>query len=353
VGGRYSALTTFGLVPAALAGVDLRNLLDQAWTMAEACAPSVPADQSPGLTLGAALGEVAVHGHDKLTFCASAGFEAFPVWVEQLVAESTGKIGRGIVPVVDEPRVPPAGYGPDRLFVELQEDGHPDAELAAHTARLEAAGHPVIRIRVSDLLDLGQEFFRWEFAVAIAGAIVGIDPFDQPDVEFAKELARQAMAAPSGVGGAAAPPTVRADDPAALAAAVRSWVALGRPGDYVAIQAYLPPSDATWSQLQDLRRRCLERLHLATTLGYGPRFLHSTGQLHKGGPNTGLFLQIVDDPSPDIEVPGAGFTFGQLIRAQSVGDYQAMHQKGRRVLRVDLGSDRDGGLRLLLGALDG
>ncbi|MCI4324263.1 MAG: bifunctional transaldolase/phosoglucose isomerase [Thermoplasmata archaeon] len=353
VGGRYSALTTFGLVPAALAGVDLLGLLDQAWTMSEACAPSVPAGESPGLGLGAALGELALRSRDKLTFCASAGFAPFPVWVEQLVAESTGKIGRGIVPIVDEPRIAASSYGTDRLFVELQEDGHRDVDLAAHTAQLEAGGHPVIRIRVANLLDLGQEFFRWEFAVASAGAIVGINPFDQPDVEFAKELARQAMAQPSGPGGAAAPPTVRADDPTALAAAVRTWAALVRPGDYIGIQAYLPPSDLTWTQLQELRRGCLEQLHVATTLGYGPRFLHSTGQLHKGGPNTGLFLQIVDDPKPDVEVPGAGYTFGQLIRAQSLGDYQALSQKGRRILRVDLGSDRAGGLRRLAEALDG
>jgi transaldolase/glucose-6-phosphate isomerase len=353
VGGRYSALTTFGLVPAALAGVDVRALLDQAWTMSEACAASVPAAQSPGLSLGAALGELALRGRDKLTFCASDGFAAFPVWVEQLVAESTGKIGRGIVPVVDEPLLAPGAYGPDRLFVELQERGHPNAELAAHTAQLEAAGQPVVRIQVANLLDLGQEFFRWEFAVASAGAIVGIDPFDQPDVEFAKELARQAMAQPSGAGGSTAPPTVLADDRAALTTAVGSWTRLCRPGDYVGIQAYLPPSEATWDQLQELRRQCLEQLHVATTLGYGPRFLHSTGQLHKGGPNTGLFLQIVDDPKPDLDVPGAGFTFGELIRAQSVGDYRALQQKGRRILRVDLGSDRDGGLRRLTEALHG
>ena len=350
VGGRYSALTMFGLVPAALIGVDIRDLLDRAWTMAEACAPSVPVADDPGLGLGAVLGELATHGRDKVTFYASHGFAPYPVWIEQLIAESTGKTGKGIVPVVDEPRAAPEVYSNDRLFVEIQETGHPDADVAAHVARLESAGHPVVRFRISHPIDLGQEFFRWELAVASAGMVLGIDPYDQPDVELAKELARQAMAHPSSPEGLGVP-TVRVTDTPALARALSEWTGSCRPGDYVGIQAYLAPTAESLADLQQIRGRLLRRLRVATTFGFGPRFLHSTGQLHKGGPNTGLFLQIVDTPAKDLDVPGAGYTFGQLIRSQSLGDYQALQQKHRRVLRVDLGSDAPSGLRRLVEAL--
>jgi transaldolase / glucose-6-phosphate isomerase len=353
VGGRYSALTMFGLVPAALIGADVRGLLDRAWTMAEACAPSVPTTENPGLGLGAVLGELARAGRDKLTFYASPGFVPFPAWAEQLVAESTGKVGRGIVPVVDEPMVATGVYGSDRLFVEIQEGASADPALAAHTARLEGAGHPVVRIRLADRLDLGEEFFRWELAVASAGMILGIDPYDQSDVEFAKELARKAMAQPAGADPNAGVRTLRAALPSELSGPLKDWVSSIRPGDYVAIQAYLAPTADTWTRLEGLRRGILETRGVATTVGYGPRFLHSTGQLHKGGPNTGLFLQLVDAPVQDLDVPGAGYTFGQLIRAQALGDYQALRQKKRRVLRVDLGTDVPGGLRLLTEAIDG
>ncbi|MGA8542493.1 MAG: bifunctional transaldolase/phosoglucose isomerase [Thermoplasmata archaeon] len=347
VGGRYSALTMFGLVPAALAGVDVRSVLDRAWTMAEACAPSVPVRENPGVALGAVVGELAASGHDKLTFFASESFEAFPVWVEQLVAESTGKIGRGIVPVVDEPRVSVDHYSADRLFVEIQEGENLDSVLAAHIVRLEEAGFPIVRIRLPGRVEIGEEFFRWEMAVASAGAIIGIDPYDQPDVEFAKELARKAMEEPAGRSSAADVVTVPVGDSSALASAVATWLASAHPGDYIGIQAYLAPTEPTTAALDRLRRGLLERLNLATTFGYGPRFLHSTGQLHKGGPNTGLFLQIVDSPRVDLPVPGTVYTFGRIIQAQSLGDYQAMRQKGRRVLRVDLGGDVEEGLRRL------
>ncbi len=311
----------------------------------------MPVDENPGLSLGAVLGELATHGRDKLTFYAGKSFAPFPVWVEQLVAESTGKIGKGIVPVVDEPRVALEHYGADRLFVEIQETGHLDGPLATHTSRLEAAGFPVVRIRAPDRLAVGEEFFRWEMAVASAGIVLGINPYDQPDVEFAKELARKAMAQPSGATGAADVVTVRIDSGADFHAAVREWLDSARPGDYVGIQAYLAPTTETSSALDRVRRRLLELLNVATTLGYGPRFLHSTGQLHKGGPNTGLFLQLIDAPQHDLSVPGAGYTFGELIRAQSLGDYQALRQKQRRILRVDLGSDVRGGLHHLIEVL--
>jgi len=347
VGGRYSALTMFGLVPAAVLGVDLSALLERGRLMSAACGPGVPPAENPGVALGAVLGELAAHGRDKLTFYAARAFAPFPIWVEQLVAESTGKIGRGIVPVVDEPFAAVDRYGADRLFVELQSASAPDAALADHTRRLEAAGHPVVRVTVGEPLDVAQEFFRWELAVAVAGSVVGIDPFDQPDVELAKELARQAMAHRGTAGGPGEPPSVAADHRPELTAAVAAWLGSCRTGDYAAIQAYLAPTDATSAALDALRRTLLERLRVATTVGYGPRFLHSTGQLHKGGPNTGLFLQIVDAPRTVVAVPGAGYSFGDLIHAQSVGDYRALTQKGRRVLRVDLGSDVEGGLRRL------
>ncbi|HXQ93913.1 MAG TPA: bifunctional transaldolase/phosoglucose isomerase [Thermoplasmata archaeon] len=353
VGGRYSALTMFGLVPAVLTGVDVAALLDQAAAMSEACAPSVSAMQNPGLRLGAVLGEGARAGRDKLTFHASGGFAPFSAWVEQLIAESTGKVGTGIVPVVGEPLVPVPEYGSDRLFVVVQESGNADATLDAHANRLEEAGRPVVRIRIDDLRELGQEFFRWEFAVAAAGAVLGVNPFDQPDVEFAKQLARDAMAHPAAPGSAPGAPAVRCSDEAEMRSAVKELGAKVHPGDYVGVQAYLAPSKSTDAGLAGLRRQILAKWRVATTVGYGPRFLHSTGQLHKGGPNSGVFLQLVDTPSSDVEVPGEGYTFGALIRAQALGDLQALVQKGRRVLRVDLGTDVPGGLRKLTEALDG
>ncbi len=353
VGGRYSALTLFGLVPAALLGVDIEGLLDRAWTMAEACAPTVAVRDNPGLALGAALGDLAVRGRDKLTFYASESLAAFPVWLEQLVAESTGKIGRGIVPVVDEPPAPVEQYGPDRMFVEIQEGTPADPAIEDHVNRLEAAGFPVFRVRMPGVLEIGEEFFRWEMAVASAGRVVGIDPYDQPDVELAKELARKAMEPSRRTAPARDVVTVPAADPASLGPALRTWVASARPGDYVSLQAYLAPTETTSRALEAIRRDLLERLRVASTFGYGPRFLHSTGQLHKGGPNTGLFLQIVDSPSHDVPVPGSDYTFGDLIRSQSIGDYRALRQKGRRVVRVDLGSDVAAGLARLSEALRG
>jgi transaldolase/glucose-6-phosphate isomerase len=355
VGGRYSALTHFGLVPAALLGADLGVLLNQAWTMAEACAASVPAAQSPGLALGATLGELATTFHrDKLTLYAEGPLLApFPVWVEQLVAESTGKSGRGIVPVVDEPFAPAARYGADRLFVVLVPASGPGPELAAHLEALSRAGHPYLMVKVPGPENLGEEFFRWEFAVAASGMLLGIDPFDQPDVELAKELAREAMAHPGGSGGSPAPDRLSVNAGPALGQALKDFLGKTRPGDYVCLQAYLAPSPETWSSLQGIRRALLVELGVATTLGYGPRFLHSTGQLHKGGPNTGLFLQLVDTPREEVPVPGAGYGFGTLLRAQADGDLAALRKKGRRVLRVDLGADLPSGLRTLSEALHG
>jgi len=348
VGGRYSALTNFGLVPAALLGVDVRELLQRARAMAEACTGPA-ASSNPGLVLGAALGELALAGRDKVTFLASREIESFPDWIEQLVAESTGKIGRGIVPVVGERTGEPGVYGQDRFFVGLflGEDKPLEMRLAA----LETAGHPVARFRLTDPADLGREMFRWEMATAAAGAVLGVNPFDQPDVQLAKELATRAMKERSSGAPAAPADEVRASDAGPLGSALEHWLAGAGAGSYLGIHAYLPADRETTEILHDIQARLRDRTRLATTFGYGPRFLHSTGQLHKGGPDTGRFLQIVDEPQHDLPVPEADFTFGTLIRAQADGDRSALEQRGRRVVRVNLGSDVPGGLARLRGAL--
>ena len=350
VGGRFSALAVFGLVPAALIGVDIHLVLDGSWAMMDSSVARASGSENPALVLGATLGELAAAGRDKITIMTSASLTAFPAWIEQLVAESTGKDGRGIVPVVDEPLGPPASYGSDRNFVEilLVGDGPVDQE---RLSALERAGHPVSRLQLDDPALIGQEFFRWEVAVAAAGSILGVQPFNEPDVKLAKEFARKVIAEKSLGGGGGTGPGVetisieRADE---LCAAFRRWLASASEGDYIAVHAYLPHDDPTNEMLQAIRLALRDRTRLATTLGYGPRLLHSTGQLHKGGPNNGLFLQIVDEPVDRKPVPETEYSFGDLIRAQSLGDAMALRERGRRVLRVDLGRRRAEGLSELL-----
>ncbi|MFQ5695406.1 MAG: bifunctional transaldolase/phosoglucose isomerase, partial [Terriglobia bacterium] len=352
VGGRYSALTVFGLVPAALIGVDVHRLLDRAWRMVESCAFCVSGSDNPGLALGATLGELARAGRDKVTFLTSPALASFPAWVEQLIAESTGKDGKGIVPVADEPLRSPGQYGADRLFVHLQLAGD-DSAREKTVAALEAAGHPVIRLTLKEKADLGQEFFRWQVAVAAAGAVLGIHPFNQPDVQLAKGLARKAMAGPGGAQAGAAAEAVAASESDKLQQAVRKWLAAAGAGDYIGLHAYLEPTLEITAALAEMRGLLGARLPAATTLGFGPRFLHSTGQLHKGGPPSGLFLQLVDEPAEDLPVPETDYSFAALIRAQAQGDLQALAQRGRRVLRVNLGREVAGGLRHLREALRG
>jgi len=342
LGGRFSALSHFGLVPAALIGADVAGLLAGAARMAAACRR--PPDKNPGLVLGAALGELARAGRDKATFLVSPSLAALPTWLEQLVAESTGKDGTGIVPVADESVAPPEAYGGDRCFVYLALRGDEDDAQAAAVDALEAAGHPVVRVVLEQLTDLGAELFRAEVAVAMAGNILGIHPFNQPDVQLAKELAAQAM---RGEGGGAPIAAVPASHGPAVDAAVADLLERARPGDYLAIQAFVAPTPEAAEALQGLRHRVRDRFRLATTLGFGPRFLHSSGQLHKGGPDTGLFLQVVDDPRPDLPIPGTSSTFGRLVTAQADGDYRALESLGRRMLRVSLGGDPAAGLRAL------
>ena len=342
VGGRYSALTFFGLLPAALVGVDVAQLLDRAQAVRK----------DDGATLGAILGALAKAGRDKVTFVTSPALANFGDWVEQLIAESTGKDGTGILPVVGEALGDPAVYGADRLFVYLRLAGA-DAAQGAHDAALAAlaaAGHPLVTIRLHDLYDVGGQFFLWELATAVAGHLLGIQPFDQPNVESAKVLARQMVAAYHELG------RLPEDTPAPLSStALRAFLAASRPGDYIALQAYVPPTPATTAALNALRLALRDRLHLATTVGYGPRFLHSTGQLHKGDGNNGLFIQFTADVLQDAPIPdeagaaASGMSFGVLIQAQALGDGQALRDAGRRVIRFHLGTDVVGGLERLFG----
>jgi transaldolase/glucose-6-phosphate isomerase len=314
IGGRYSALSYFGLVPAALIGADIDQLLDRAHEMLHACHHCVSPEENPGGWLGAVLGEGAMTGRDKLTLVLPDAVSTFGCWLEQLIAESTGKEGKGIVPVEGEPLGGPEVYGDDRLFVAIGDhEGLP---------ALEQAGHPVVRLPYGEPLQLGAEFFRWEFATAVAGHVLGINPFDQPNVQEAKDTTARILQ-----GGAPAEP-----ETGSLSALLEEV----RPGDYIAIQAYLPRNAEVEAQLQAARCGLRDRLRVATTVGYGPRFLHSTGQLHKGGPNTGVFIQVVGDDAVDLEIPGRPYTFGVLKRAQALGDLQSLRAHGRRVVRVTL-----------------
>jgi glucose-6-phosphate isomerase len=351
VGGRYSALTYVGLVPASLIGLDLDAILASAAAMLGACREPDP-DANPGVSLGIAIGTLARAGRDKLTFLADAEIASFGAWAEQLIAESTGKHGVGIVPVDLEPIGEPATYGDDRVFVRLALDGGTDAGNDALAGELETAGHPVIRIAIADPIDMGAEFVRWEVATAIAGAVLGIDPFDQPNVEEAKELTRNALAAagdrPAADGEARG---LEATD-STLAGMLTSH--LGRPGAkaYLAIQAFIAPTPARDQALARIRAMVRDRTGVATTAGYGPRFLHSTGQLHKGGPPTGVFLQLTADHPSDREIPGWPYTFGRLIDAQADGDFAAIESHELSILRVHLGADPDAGLASLERALE-
>jgi transaldolase / glucose-6-phosphate isomerase len=315
IGGRYSALSYFGLVPAALIGMDLHGLLDRAEEMACANDGCVAVADAPASLLGAVMGEGALAGRDKLTLFLPPAVASFGSWVEQLIAESTGKEGKGILPVVGEDLGPPEVYGDDRVFVAIGEHEGLDA--------LADAGHPVLRLRYDGPLQIGGEFFRWELATAIAGHILGINAFDQPNVAEAKAATKEILER-----GAGEAPDY--DDLDALLAEVK-------PGDYVAIMAYLDRTGDTEDTLQQARMALRDRLHVATTLGFGPRFLHSTGQLHKGGPNTGVFVQVVDDDREvDLEIPGQPYSFGTLIDAQSLGDLRSLRAHDRRVARVTL-----------------
>ncbi len=374
IGGRYSALTYVGLVPASLIGIDLDALLASAAAMLGACREPDPG-ANPGLSLGLAIGTLAKAGRDKLTFLTDDEIGGFGAWAEQLIAESTGKHGIGIVPIDEEPLGAVDAYGTDRAFVRISLAGASGAAAAARDAlvdALEGAGHPVIRIELTDPIDLGAEFIRWEVAVAIAGAVFGIDPFDQPNVEEAKALTRRLLES----GGSdrdrrasdaadAAPPiasgdglTLHGDAALRLTAGagdvtgeLTRHLARRRPTAYLCLQAFIAPTPARDAAFARIRALLRDRTGRATTAGYGPRFLHSTGQLHKGGAPIGWFIQLTSDHPVDREIPGWPYTFGKLIDAQAAGDFAAIESHDLPILRVHLGADPDAGLATLERAL--
>jgi transaldolase/glucose-6-phosphate isomerase len=366
IGGRFSALSNFGMVPAAIMGADVPTFLDHTEIMLHACASCVPPELNPGVVLGAILGTLARQGRDKVTLVTSPGIASLGAWLEQLLAESTGKEGKGLIPVDGERVGAPGVYGNDRVFVYERLTSHPSADQDAAVTALEKAGHPVVRIALSSPMDLGQEMFRWEIATAVVGSILGINAFSQPDVEAAKVAARTLTTAYEKEGKLPAQsPIIKESgvslfaDPRnadALATAARSRTAADylaahlariKPGDYFAINAYVEMNDANDKELQMMRHAARDGKRVATTLGYGPRFLHSTGQLHKGGPNSGVFLQITAEDAEDLPIPGQKFTFGILKQAQAQGDFEVVAERGRRLLRVHLGPDvRDGLARL-------
>ena len=362
VGGRYSALTYFGLVPAALIGMNLHKLLDGAISMLHATHSCVPVAENPGLALGAAMGELALAGRDKITFFPSPGIATFGVWVEQLIAESTGKNGRGILPVADEKLGPPDHYGDDRFFVSLRVDGDENEIVDKGLDALEIAGHPVVRITLDEREDLGGEFFRWEMATAAAGAVLGINPFDQPNVEATKIKTRELLKAFQETGSLPADTPFLMEDTievfggtgsggSSMRKVFSDFLNLTRPGDYIALMAYIPRTGDTDTALDSMRLGLRDRLKAATTKGYGPRFLHSTGQLHKGDGNKGLFIQITHAPENDISIPGEPYSFGTLVAAQALGDYQALAERGRRLIRCHIKGDLAVGLKQIRDSL--
>ena len=363
IGGRYSALSNFGLVPAAIIGMDLPRLLDRTEEMVQACSPSVAVEQNPGAVLGVILGTLANSGIDKVTIVASPGIADLGAWMEQLIAESTGKQGKGIIPVDRERLGPPDVYGKDRLFVYLRLASAPDATQDSAVSALESAGQPIVRITVNEPYDIGQEFFRWEIATAVAGSVMNLNPFNQPDVEASKvatrELADQyeqtgvlptdtAIVSENGVqlfsdGSAVSGRT--------LSEVLHAHLDLLHEGDYFAVLAYLAMAPENEQRLQDIRHMVRDRKRVATCLGFGPRFLHSTGQAYKGGPNSGVFLQITADDEVNLPVSGHKYTFGVVKAAQALGDLRVLRTRGRRVLRAHLGADVAAGLKVLQAAM--
>jgi glucose-6-phosphate isomerase/transaldolase/glucose-6-phosphate isomerase len=327
VGGRFSVLTLFGVVPAALAGIDMRRLIARAERMRRACGPQHTGEANPGIALGAYLAAAAKHGRDKATLLVPRRVAAFGLWAEQLIAESTGKQGKGILPVAGEPLVAPEAYGDDRAFVHLRLASEPDAEVEAHAARLRAAGQPVWDLKLAHAWDLGAQFFLWQVATALAGHLLELHPFDQPNVESAKKSTREVLAAWERTGSLPA-----VEVPSDLAAELRRE----RPS-YVAILAYLGQDPGLESAVASLRSTLVERFHVATTFGYGPRYLHSTGQLHKGGPPGGLHVELVPRAMADLPIPGRRYGLATLAAAQADGDLLALQKAGRRCVRLTLG----------------
>ncbi|MGA2894470.1 MAG: bifunctional transaldolase/phosoglucose isomerase [Xanthobacteraceae bacterium] len=371
IGGRYSVLSPFGLVPAAIAGIDVAQIVQASRLMMRSCGPDVPPSENPGVALGIALGVAASRGRDKITILTSPGVASFGAWAEQLFAESTGKHGKGLIPVDGEPLGRPELYGDDRLFIDLALKAETDPEHDAKLARLEKAGHPVIRIVQNSTGNIGQEFFRFEIATAIAGAVLVINPFDQPDVEASKIKTRELTDAFEKTGALPRETPVCSEQSIALYADEKNADALRKAGadggldswlkahfarigsgDYVALLAYLARDDNNAARLQPLRLALRDRRHVATCLEFGPRFLHSTGQAYKGGPDSGVFLQITSEDAEDLAIPGHRASFGVIKAAQARGDLGVLVERGRRALRAHLDGDVDAGLAALGAAIE-
>ncbi len=355
IGGRYSALSNFGMIPAAVMGLEVAKFLKNTQEMVKACGASVAADKNPGVLLGAILGTVAREGADKVTIISSPGISDLGAWLEQLIAESTGKQGKGIIPVDREKLAKPEAYGNDRVFAYLRLETKPDKKQDAAVAALEKDGLPVVRISVKNTYNLGQEFFRWEIATAVAGAIIGINAFNQPDVEASKIETRKLTSEYESTG--KLPPespffeaeglkfyvdpknAAALRGPATLHDLMKSHLNRINAGDYFGVLAYITMNEANEGALQVIRHNVRDAKKVATVLGFGPRFLHSTGQAYKGGPDTGVFLQITCDDKIDLPVPGQKYTFGVVKAAQARGDFAVLAERGRRALRVHIGKN--------------
>jgi transaldolase/glucose-6-phosphate isomerase len=372
IGGRYSVLSKFGLVPAAAIGIDVKRLLGATRPMQRSCGADVPPSENPGVQLGVAMGIAATRfGRDKVTIIASPGMTDFGAWLEQLLAESTGKQGRGLIPLAGEPLSVPDDYGSDRFFVYLEMEGKIDLAQRQAIENLKGAGHPVVQISIKDVWHIGQEFFRWEIATAIAGSIIGINPFNQPDVEASKDKTRALIDAYENTHCSPEDTPVYRENGLAVYADTRNAAELGRhntlsgylkshfgraragaqSGDYVALIAYLERNESHTRTLTGMRTRLRDKTRAATCLGFGPRFQHSTGQAYKGGPNSGVFLQITCDDPVDISVPGHSYSFGVAKAAQARGDLEVLIDRGRRALRIHV-KNVDAGLAELARAVD-
>jgi transaldolase / glucose-6-phosphate isomerase len=366
IGGRYSALSNFGMVPAAAIGVDTKKFLDRTQEMERACGPAVPIEENPGAVLGVILGTAARSGRDKVTIITSPDISDLGAWLEQLLAESTGKIGKGIIPVDREELASPEVYGNDRVFAYIHTEHATDVRQDAKVAALEEAGHAVLRISMADIYDLGAEFFRWEIATAVAGSIIGINAFNQPDVEASKVATRNLTSEYEKTGSLPAEKPVVEDGgiklftdeknaaelaraaggDKSLAGYLKAHLGRIKTGDYFAVLGYIQMNAEHEKNLQAIRHAVRDKKHVATCLGFGPRFLHSTGQAYKGGPNSGVFLQATCDDALELPVPQQKYTFGVVKAAQARGDFQVLAERGRRALRVHL-HDVEAGLETL------
>jgi len=370
IGGRYSALSHFGMVPAAVMGIDTKKFLDRTQEMVQACGPSAPVEENPGAVLGIILGTAARSGRDKVTIITSPDISDLGAWLEQLLAESTGKVGKGIIPVDREELAAPQVYGNDRVFVYIHTNHATDVRQDAKVRALEEAGHAVLRISMADTYDLGAEFFCWEIATAVAGSIIGINAFNQPDVEASKIATRNLTSEYEKTGSLPAEKPIVEDDGIKLFTDAKNAADLARAaggdkslagylkahlgrigtGDYFAVLGFIQMNAEHEATLQAIRHAVRNKKHVATCLGFGPRFLHSTGQAYKGGPNSGVFLQVTCDDALELPVPQQKYTFGVVKAAQARGDFQVLTERGRRALRVHL-HDVDAGLATLAAAV--